>query len=101
METNCITVGELPEINPQVTVSNVNIHGKHNLYFWDTSSYGCFSMRQTNKLLTGSGSMDIAFGDTTFNNTHTHDITINKFGNNKVHNNMQPYTSVYIWKRIA
>lgn len=45
--------------------------------------------------------MDITFGDTTFNNTHTHDITINKFGNNKVHNNMQPYTSVYIWKRIA
>ena len=101
METNFITVGELPEINPQVTVSNVNIHGYHNLYCWDTGSGGCFTIRKTNNLDTGYNGLNIIFGDVTFDNTHTHKVTINKFGNNETHNNLQPYSTCYMWKRIS
>ena len=30
---------------------------------------------------------------------HSHSITINNTGNNQPHNNLQPYISVYMWKR--
>lgn len=32
---------------------------------------------------------------------HTHTVTINDTGGNQPHNNMQPYISVYMWKRTA
>ena len=32
---------------------------------------------------------------------HSHIVTINNTGSNQSHNNMMPYTAVYIWKRIV
>lgn len=32
---------------------------------------------------------------------HNHSITINNTGSNQTHNNMQPYLSIYMWKRTA
>ena len=95
-----LTVGELPEINLKATTNSINIHGNHNLYFWDTNAYGCFSLRATNDANLG-GDTKIKFGDVTFDNTHNHNVTIDKFGNNQSHNNIAPYISAYIWKRIS
>ena len=33
--------------------------------------------------------------------THTHTVTISNTGSNYPHNNMQPYISVYCWRRTA
>lgn len=33
--------------------------------------------------------------------THTHTITVNSAGSSTAHNNIQPYISVYIWRRTA
>lgn len=32
---------------------------------------------------------------------HSHSVSINAFGGNGAHNNVQPYVAVYIWRRIA
>ena len=37
---------------------------------------------------------------TSINGNHSHTITINNTGNNQPHNNLQPYVTCYIWKRV-
>ena len=40
-----------------------------------------------------------AGGLTGISGAHTHNIGINNTGGNGEHNNLQPYISVYMWKR--
>lgn len=40
-------------------------------------------------------------GTTNSAGEHTHTITIESTGGNQAHNNMPPYLTVYMWKRIA
>ena len=37
----------------------------------------------------------------TFNGSHSHSMSINNAGSNTAHNNIQPYISVYIWRRTV
>lgn len=40
-------------------------------------------------------------GSTSWVGNHTHNVTVNNTGGGIPHNNMPPYLSVYVWKRIT
>lgn len=108
METNGLTVGELPSHNHSGSTNNVNISGGFNLDGTEqgssTGAWGSFSLGGTftpGKGHGSSGGGSNAGRTINFNNSHSHNITINSTGSGQKHNNMQPYISVYMWKRIA
>lgn len=101
--THTLTVAEMPSHNH---VGSTNSTGDHNHGTgWgengESGSNGRYGSR-TNC----SGSNQGLDNDnwefaTTTNGAHSHTLTINNNGSSKPHNNMQPYVSVYIWKRTA
>lgn len=103
-----LTVGELPSHNHSGSTNNVNISGGFNLDGTEqgsgTGAWGSFSLGGTftpGKGHGSSGGGSNAGRTINFNNSHSHNITINSTGSGQKHNNMQPYISVYMWKRIA
>lgn len=93
--THQLTVGEMPSHNH---TGSTNTTGNHNhstpAWFGEGSSHDNYA-----------SSYDTAYSRNTIwtstNGNHSHTITINNTGSNQSHNNMQPYTSCYIWKRTA
>ena len=87
-------VGELPEHNHNVTVST---SGDHAHTFTFVKEYDAGGTEP------GSASWRSNQGTKTTeqSGTHTHTVTISNTGSNYPHNNMQPYISVYCWRRTA
>ena len=88
-----LTVGEMPAHNHSAWS---DAQGNHNhaiqCYGWSGGSNTVSSYYANSWQLT-------AYTDGA--GTHSHNIGTNNTGSNQSHNNMQPYISCYIWKRIA
>jgi microcystin-dependent protein len=88
------SVGELPAHNHNVTVST---SGDHAHTFTFVKEYDAGGTEP------GSASWRSNQGTKTTEQagTHTHTVTIRNTGSNYPHNNLQPYISVYCWRRTA
>ena len=92
METYCITVGELPQ---HTHTASTNTTGEHTHTFTVT---GDESGNDSNKPTVGYN--NVGTYTTSSAGNHSHTININNTGSSQPHNNIQPYLSVYIWKRV-
>ena len=101
--THQLTVGELPSHNHTATISTTNLTGWFtNNGNSDTANSDGTIFKASKRTGQGSSSGGAADGGKfTFNGAHAHTITINNSGSNQSHNNIQPYISVYMWKRTA
>ena len=94
-----LTVGEIPAHKHTVTVS-LNTAGKHEHTFRAHSgSYTGEHMFYESARDNTSGHEKRNWIDANGNHTHTPTVGEKSIGNNQAHNNIQPYISVYIFRR--
>ena len=106
--THQLTVGELPNHGHTASTDNINLIGSFRLdgteVGGNTYANGVFSIGSSFTPSKGHGSSgggSNAGRNINFSSTHSHKITINNVGEGQSHNNIQPFISVYIWKRTA
>lgn len=108
MATHRIAVGKLPSHGHTASTDTININGGFRLDGTEigstTSASGVFSIGSSFTPSKGHGSSgggSNAGRNINFNSTHSHKITINNVGEGQSHNNIQPYLTVYMWKRVS
>ena len=93
--THRLTVGELPAHNH---TASTNTTGNHTHQFQLYGPNG-----DTNRNFPSDYDTNYARnkGTTLSAGNHSHTININNTGSSQSHNNMQPYLTVYMWKRVS
>ena len=93
--THQLTVGELPAHNH---TASTNTTGNHTHKFQLYGPNGNTNMNFPSDFDTNYARNK---GTTLSAGNHSHTININNTGSSQSHNNMQPYLTVYMWKRTA
>ena len=89
-----LTVGELASHGHSASSSSSGAH----THTYKSRNMSGYNWDQGNGVTSSSGSKAITIPSA---GTHTHTITVNSAGSSTAHNNIQPYISVYIWRRTA
>lgn len=97
-ESVTLTVDQMPSHSHSASTSGAGGHshqiGTDKDAIYSTSGQ-CWSVHNT------SSGYTYMNGSTSWVGDHTHGVVVNNTGGNGSHNNMPPYLSVYVWKRIA
>ena len=91
--THQLTVGELPSHGHSASTNTTGNH-THTLKVVDDE-------RSAGNYAAGGASFQNGTATTNSSGNHTHTIVIDNTGLSQAHNNLQPYISIYIWKRIS
>ena len=92
--THTLTVGEIPSHTHGASANTTGEH-KHG-----APATGNYNGGGTGFDDGGGNNPNYTRCYTSINGNHSHTITINNTGSNQPHNNLQPYVSCYIWKRV-
>ena len=90
-----LTVGELAQHNHSGSAASAGAH----THVWYTGQYG--SNNDSAACDAQGAGNHYSQHITQSAGAHTHSVSIANAGSNSVHNNIQPYVSVYIWRRTA
>ena len=105
-----LSVGEMPQFTPTGTLSSAALTGYQN--FWGVTwsdggplggSSGIISQSTYDGTpgWVGASSGSQKPGRSSINASHAHKLTFESIGGGSAHNIMQPYLSVFMWKRTA
>lgn len=92
--THTLTVGEMP-VHTHGASANTTGEHKHG-----APATGNYNGGGTGFDDGGGNNPNYTRCYTSINGNHSHTITINNTGSNQPHNNLQPYVTCYIWKRV-
>lgn len=99
-----MTTGELANHGHDVFISTTSLVGE--IYQSKgaeiTSASGIVSVRTSPNTSGGHNNAHEDLQPTyTIDASHTHTVSVNGAGNNKLHNNVQPYTVIHRWRRVS
>lgn len=98
-KTQSLTVANLPSHNHTGSTSSAGSH-THGVQGYERTTYKSSGARSVSYVKLSadpkSTSTPILSGG-----AHTHTVTIGSTGSGTAHNNLQPYITVYMWKKVA